>query len=149
MIKHYRALCTLGSEPEKIGPRQQAVAWLNTVFAVTKNRGGEHRLPPPSSPDCQSDLENGFYGPNNPQFDISIILLTLIIWKLQKEGWIWKLQKEGWGAPPSPPSTSPDCQSDLENGFYGPKKPQFDISTFFLTQIIWNLQKRLSPYVKT
>ena len=37
----------------------------------------------------------------------------------------------------------------VENGFYGPKKPQFDISTFFLTQIIWNLQKRLSPYVKT
>ena len=34
MIKHYRALCTLGSEPEKIGPRQQAVAWLNTVFAT-------------------------------------------------------------------------------------------------------------------
>ena len=34
IIKHYRALCTLGSEPEKTGPRQQAVAWLNTVFAT-------------------------------------------------------------------------------------------------------------------
>ena len=34
MITHYQALCTLGSEPEKIRPRQKAVAWLNTVFAT-------------------------------------------------------------------------------------------------------------------
>ena len=73
------------------------------IWKLPKRGVGSTALPPPSSPDCQSDLENRFYGPNNPQFDISTILLTLIIWKLQKEGWIWKLQKEGWGAPPFPP----------------------------------------------
>ena len=34
MIRHYQALAQLGSEPEKTGPRQKAVAWLNTVFAT-------------------------------------------------------------------------------------------------------------------
>merc|ERR1712212_1077809 len=34
MIRHYQALAKLGSEPEKTGPRQQAVAWLNVVFAT-------------------------------------------------------------------------------------------------------------------
>merc|ERR1711872_918130 len=52
-----------------------------------------------------------------PQFDISTILLTLIIWKLPKRG----VGSTG----PSPPS-SPDYQSDLENRFYGPNNPQFN-----------------------
>ena len=34
MIRHYRALAQPGDEPEKTGPRQQAVAWLNVVFAT-------------------------------------------------------------------------------------------------------------------
>jgi len=69
--------------------------------------------------------------------------------EVTKRGMDMEVNKRGVGSTALPPSTSPDFQSDLENGFYGPKKPQFDISTFFLTQIIWNLQKRLSPYVKT
>ena len=34
MINHYRALSLLGGEPDQTGPRQQAVAWLNMVFAT-------------------------------------------------------------------------------------------------------------------
>ena len=34
MVRHYQALAQLGSEPEKARPRQQAVAWLNVVFAT-------------------------------------------------------------------------------------------------------------------
>ena len=34
MIKHFRALCAVGSEPEKTKPRQKTVAWLNIVFAT-------------------------------------------------------------------------------------------------------------------
>merc|ERR1711872_353457 len=67
-----------------------------------------------------------------PQFDISTILLTLII---------WKLPKRGVGSTAPPPPSSPDYQSDLENRFYGPNNPQFDISTILLTLIIWKLQK--------
>ena len=34
MIRHYRALSQIGSEPNQTGPCQQAVAWLNVVFAT-------------------------------------------------------------------------------------------------------------------
>ena len=34
MIRHYQALAQIGSKPEETGPRQQAVAWLNVVFAT-------------------------------------------------------------------------------------------------------------------
>ena len=34
MIRHYQALTRTGSTPEETGPRQQAVAWLNVVFAT-------------------------------------------------------------------------------------------------------------------